>query len=336
MDNKHFQMRFDPQTIRHLGLRMYSTLPPALAEIISNSYDADATYARIYLIEDNGKPVEIKVEDDGTGMTYDEINDRFLVIGRNRRAADGDNPTEKFKRLPIGKKGLGKLALFGLAQTITVSTVKAGKKNVFVLDWEDLNLAEGAYFPKAAMINEDTAENDGTIVSMNNLKRKTAFDINSLANSLSRTFIFNPDFELTIIDPKGKTLEVDSKRKYDLIDVEFEWDLHNGDLIPVDSEYKSKLSGKLITTLKPITPASGLRGVTLFSRGKLVNAPEFFSASTSSHFFQYLTGWISVDFIDELEDDVISTNRQSVDWEHPEMLRLREYLSELVSKVNTE
>ena len=42
MSESPLEMRFDPQTINHLGLRMYSTLPPALAEIVSNSYDADA------------------------------------------------------------------------------------------------------------------------------------------------------------------------------------------------------------------------------------------------------------------------------------------------------
>lgn len=36
------KMTFDPKTIEHLGVKMYSTLPPALAELISNAYDADA------------------------------------------------------------------------------------------------------------------------------------------------------------------------------------------------------------------------------------------------------------------------------------------------------
>jgi hypothetical protein len=42
MTESPFEMRFDPQTIKHLGVRMYSRLAPALAEIISNAYDADA------------------------------------------------------------------------------------------------------------------------------------------------------------------------------------------------------------------------------------------------------------------------------------------------------
>ncbi|MGK4354217.1 hypothetical protein [Enterobacter cloacae] len=39
---QNFRMTFDPKTIEHLGVKMYSTLPPALAELISNAYDADS------------------------------------------------------------------------------------------------------------------------------------------------------------------------------------------------------------------------------------------------------------------------------------------------------
>jgi uncharacterized protein (TIGR02391 family) len=335
METSPFEMRFDPQTIRHLGLRMYSTLAPALAEIISNSYDADATNVIVQLIEKDGIPEEIIVEDDGIGLSHEEINSKFLVIGRNRRD-EGDEPSSKHGRLPIGKKGLGKLALFGLAKTITITTVKEGKKNQFVLSWDDLMAATGSYRPKANMINEDTTDKDGTVVAMTDLKRKSPFDFKGLADSLSRTFLFDEGFNLLIKSPTGEAIHVDNKRKYDLIDAEFEWDLEADGFFVPGSEYSGKIRGKLITTEKPITPSSGLRGVTLFSRNKLVNAPEFFSGSTSSHFYQYLTGWISADFIDELDEDVISTNRQSIDWEHPEMAKLRRFLAEIVSRVSNE
>ena len=42
-NNQNFVLKFDPKTIQHLGLNMYSTLAPALAELISNAYDADAS-----------------------------------------------------------------------------------------------------------------------------------------------------------------------------------------------------------------------------------------------------------------------------------------------------
>ena len=176
MNDSPFELRFDPLTIKHLGVRMYSTLPPALAEIISNSYDADANNVTITLTEEGGKPKEIKVVDDGKGLSLEEINNKFLVIGRNRRNDEGDQPSAKYKRLPTGKKGLGKLALFGLAKTITILTKQDGKQNEFVLDWDDLNAAQGKYLPKATRINEDTKEADGTVITLTNLKRESPFD----------------------------------------------------------------------------------------------------------------------------------------------------------------
>lgn len=336
MSQSPFEMRFDPQTIKHLGLRMYSTLAPALAEIISNSYDADATNVIMTLIEDKGNPKEIRIKDDGEGISYEGINNKFLVIGRNRRDDDGDKPSAKYRRLPTGKKGLGKLALFGLAKTITITTVQAGKQNELVLDWDDLMAARGSYRPKATIINQDTKSSEGTVISMTGLKRKTSFDFAGLADSLSRIFLFDDTFNLLIESPSGDRISIDNKRKYSLLNKEFDWTLESPLLVPTESEYAGKISGQLLTSEKPITPSSGLRGITLFSRGKLVNAPEFFSSSTSSHFYQYLTGWISVDFIDLLEDDVISTNRQSIDWEHTEMAKLRNFLSGIVSQINAD
>ena len=335
MNEKPLTMRFDPRTIKHLGVRMYSTLTPALAEIISNSYDADATNVTVTLIQEKTVPTKIKIEDDGIGLSYDEINDKFLLIGRNRRDDVGDIPSPKYKRYSTGKKGLGKLALFGLANTITISTIQNGKLNEFVLDWNDLVAAKGEYQPRATITNENTTKANGTIITMTGLKRKTPFDFIGLADSLSRLFIFDEIFNLLIVSPSGDRIPIDNKRKYGLFTKEFEWNLDSTLLIPPKSAYSGKIEGNLLTSEKPLKPSSGLRGITLFSRGKLVNAPEFFSNSTSSHFYQYLTGWISVDFIDELDDDVISTNRQSIDWEHPEMAILRDFLSSVVSKINT-
>lgn len=336
MTDSPFELRFDPLTIKHLGVRMYSTLPPALAEIISNSYDADANNVTVTLFEKGGKPHEIKVVDDGKGLSLEEINSKFLVIGRNRRNEEGDILSTKFKRLPTGKKGLGKLALFGLAKTITILTRQNGKQNEFVLDWDDLNAAQGKYLPKPTRIDEATKDADGTVITLTHLKRESPFDFSGLADSLSRIFIFDENFHLLLESPSGDKISIDNKRKYKTLDNEFEWSLASTNLVPTTSEYFGKMAGQLITSQKPIAPSSGLRGIALFSRGKLVNAPEFFSSSTSSHFYQYLTGWISVDFIDLLTEDVISTNRQSIDWEHPEMEKLRKFLSGIVSQVNAD
>ncbi|MCP4492002.1 MAG: TIGR02391 family protein [Gammaproteobacteria bacterium] len=327
-----FEMTFDPRTIEHLGVKMYSTLPPALAELISNSYDADASKVTLIFHEQNSVPESIQIIDNGEGMLAADIQSRFLVIGRNRRKEDGDDLSAKFHRLPTGKKGLGKLALFGLAKTITIITCKEGKESQFELDWDSLIQSSSIYNPKTMFVDQPSDKPDGTVIRLSRLKRVSPFDIDGLANSLSKIFIVDDDFSITLESTNGEKLVVNNARRYSLLEKQFEWDAVS--LIPAESAYEGKISGVLYTGKKPITPSSGLRGITLFSRGKLVNAPECFSNSASSNFFQYLTGFLSVDFIDLLDEDVISTNRQAINWEHEEMAELRKFLSGIVSQVN--
>ncbi|POT27280.1 TIGR02391 family protein [Citrobacter freundii] len=330
---QNFRMTFDPKTIEHLGVKMYSTLPPALAELISNAYDADAENVTLEFLEIGSKKF-ISVKDDGIGMDSNDIQNRFLVIGRNRRKDDGDKPTPRFGRFATGKKGLGKLALFGLAKEITIDTIRNGLRNRFVLNWDDLLNASGEYKPIIQINNEATKLPNGTKIKLSELKRQSPFDVESLADSLSKIFIVDNSFKISLKKQNGDLIIVDNYRRYSEFNQQFVWDVE--DILPEESEYKNKISGRLYTSETPIRPNSGLRGVSLFSRGKLVNNPEFFSNSTSSHFFQYLTGWFAVDFIDELDDDVISTNRQSVDWDNDEMAKLRDFLSTLISRVNNE
>src|SRR5690606_21040810 len=161
------------------------------------------------------------------------------------------------------------------------------------------------------------------------LKRQSAFDIEGLADSLSKIFVSDKNFNV-LLQKGTETAKVDEERRYANFNKQFEWDISE---FTKDTEY-SDVSGMLYTAETPIRPNSGLRGISIFSRGKLVNSPEFYSSSTSSHFYQYLTGWIKADFIDELEEDVISTNRQSINWDNVEMAEFRVFLSEVISKVN--
>lgn len=324
-------LKFDPKTIEHLGVKMYATLPPALAELISNAYDADASEVTIEFREQNGTPIAITITDNGKGMTLKDIQEKFLVIGRNRRTDEGDIPSTKFSRLPTGKKGLGKLALFGLAKEVTVDTYKDGLRNRFRLNWEDLLASSETYNPKIDLEDVTTNQESKTIIQLSELKRRSPFNLEAIADSLSRIFIVDANFKINLKDEKGNEVVVSDERRYSNIEQQFTWD--ESDLIPADSKYFGKVKVFLATGKTPIPPSSGLRGIALFSRGKLVNAPEYFSDSTSSHFYQYLTGWIKADFIDLLPEDVISTNRQALNWDQPDMTEFKEFLSELISKV---
>lgn len=320
-DNK-LVMRFEAHTIEHLGVKMYSHTPPAIAELIANSYDACATEVNIRLY--SGDQFKIEVEDNGDGMTFDEVNDHFLRIGRNRRKEKQPNSCG---RKPTGKKGLGKLALFGLGNKITIITKKDKSQVKFTLDYNEILEWQGTDYAPTFEIT-DIGEETGTIIILEELKRKTSYPIDEYANNISKLFNFKEkDFNVYISLNEGEPIEIHNKLKYDNITPQFEWAFDEiKNLTNSDYENKDKIIGKLITTEKPLKP--GLRGITLFANGRMVNSAEFFGRSESSHFYSYLTGWLDVDFIDDYPDDYISTDRQSLNWESEVTNQLKSYLSE--------
>ncbi|WP_232816102.1 ATP-binding protein [Chryseobacterium capnotolerans] len=61
MSEDKLSMKFEANTIQHLGVKMYSTMPPALAELIANAYDACATEVHIKLYDKEEKKSLCKI-----------------------------------------------------------------------------------------------------------------------------------------------------------------------------------------------------------------------------------------------------------------------------------
>lgn len=324
MDDK-LVMKFEAHTIEHLGVKMYSHTPPALAELIANSYDAcsNTVHLRLY----DSESLRIEIEDDGVGMSFSEVNKYFLRIGRNRRK---ENQEISCDRKPTGKKGLGKLALFGLGNKVTIQTIKDGKLVKFTLDYQEILDWEGSdYSPSFEVC--DTDEQSGTKIILEELKRKSKFPIQDYSISIAKLFNFKDEnFKVFLSLNDGDAIEIHNKLKYENIVPEFEWKFNEIKDIANDGyDKRTEITGKLITTEKPLKP--GLRGITLFANGRMVNSAEFFGRAESSHFYSYLSGWLDVDFVDDYEEDFISTDRQSLSWESEIINRLREYLSSTIS-----
>lgn len=55
------QMRFEANTIEHLGVKMYSHIPNAIAELIANAYDADATEVQVKLYDTDEKELRFGI-----------------------------------------------------------------------------------------------------------------------------------------------------------------------------------------------------------------------------------------------------------------------------------
>ena len=111
-----------------------------------------------------------------------------------------------------------------------------------------------------------------------------------LADSLAKLFNF-PDehFKVIIYLNEKKEIEIENKSKYANIESEFDWKFPDfSEEITLEYENKSEIKGKIITTEKPLKP--GERGISLFANGRMINRPEFFGRSESSHFYSYITG----------------------------------------------
>lgn len=330
MSNKKLKMSFDPTVIEHLGVKLYSHTVPALAELVANAYDAGATLAEIFLYDNPEHKIVIK--DNGIGMNFDEINNFYLRIGRNRRK---ENQISCPHRKPTGKKGLGKLALFGLGNKIEISTVNNAKKTTFLLNYNEILHTKGDYHPKFEITDLDEFTPNGTTIILSELSKKQGYPLDNYVEHLAKLFNFpDPNFTVKMSLNDGEAKIIDNHLKYRTITPQFKWNYT--DIIQMDSfiEKSSKypsshlINGQFITTEKPLN--NGMKGITLFANGRMVNEPEFFRDNESSHFYSYLTGWLNVDFIDDDNEDLISTDRTSLDWKQASTTMLRNFLGELV------
>ena len=137
---KRLHLSFHGRIIDSLGIQMYQSPVAAVAELIANAWDADATRVDVILPDDNSPSAELVVRDNGAGMTFADCQERYLNVGRNRRLADGERTPQG--RPLLGRKGIGKFAGFGIARIVEIATVSArtGERTMFALDLQKATL----------------------------------------------------------------------------------------------------------------------------------------------------------------------------------------------------
>ena len=341
MENNGFKIKFDKNTIDHLGIKLYSSFPPVIAELISNSYDADAENVEIRINYNNK---EVTVIDDGIGMGHEDLNKSFLVIGRNRRIAEGTGVSEGKKRKVTGKKGLGKLAVFGIANIIEVYSVKEGIKNAFSINYDEMKAQnEAEYNPKIICENEKVDEKNGTIIKIKEIKQNKIMNIDELAYNLSRRFSFyDKDFKVKLInEDSGEEKDITKSIYFDNLEKEFEWKFPEDFLNEINTidEFRRLnehgIIGKIYTKSTPLMKKDC--GFLLYVRNKLASENVFFDDRANDSFNSYVTGFFNIDFIDDSnEEDYISTARQSILWEETEStMQLKTDLNKLISKISS-
>ena len=149
-----YRMTLSLNVLKHLGFGLYSNVPTVLSEAVANAWDADAEHVSIK-IDPNGDRIEIL--DDGHGMSVEEANHKFLVVGYERRKTEAI--TKKFHRPVMGRKGIGKLSLFSIARTIEVYSRTEEEHHGFRMDADRIEQAikddeETAYYPESIYSDE--------------------------------------------------------------------------------------------------------------------------------------------------------------------------------------
>ena len=112
-----FTFNISLSVLNHLGRNLYRNFITVIGEAISNSWDADAL--NVWIEVDRASRTMLII-DDGSGMTSEEFQSKFLKIGYSKRK-DGKTVTSK-GRPYIGRKGIGKLALLSCAKKVHIAT----------------------------------------------------------------------------------------------------------------------------------------------------------------------------------------------------------------------
>lgn len=331
-----FALRYSHNIIEHLGLKLYQNQPTrVIAELVSNSWDADAV--DIHINTQTNDPRWVSVYDNGHGMDRERLTKGYLVIGHAKRSKPDERSPNG--RPVMGRKGIGKLAAFGIAKKvdlITAAKTDDGIKFVWLRFNRDELLGKGdgrvTYHPEILAdgiscdqlpLDQDLtgqvsswlkfiAQGTGTLVLMTNLSIVKALNDGQLLESLGSRF--------TILTGGLVNIYVNSVTA------------SNGNALP-GLEFRIPAEGKTTLNLpdgreikywvgfvKSADWPQDLAGVGVYAHGKIAqDRPFFFGVKGREIWTRYMLAFVEADWLDELSADLISTDRTSVNWDAPEV-----------------
>lgn len=343
---------FSLTVLNHLGRQLYRNFITVIGEAVSNAWDADAT--NVWIDIDRTRGV-MTIRDDGTGMSRDDLQNKFLKIGYSKRK-DGATETSRRRRPFIGAKGIGKLALLSCADTVTVvSRTRTSSPDGCVIDNREIDKA----------IDEDkvtqevrlAAPSSETLKLLNGQKQGTAlvFDKVRMPNSTDETLrkslalyfrftLIDSDFsihynedEITIGDAK----DLAEKTQY-LWKLGEDFDDPFLKLLKVPDDRKTTFNppkgvkGFLATVRKPrhriIMGAKQTIGIDLFVNGRLRQQDILSERPSARVPAQYVYGQIHYDELDSSTKDPFTSSREAVMEDNKAFAQLLDYLADILNK----
>lgn len=364
MDEKKYKMIISLNALNHLGINLYSNIPAVLSEIVANAWDADATRVDINYDTQNDW---IEIKDNGIGMSLEDINNKFLFVGYQKR----NEATESkiYKRKFMGRKGIGKLSMFSIANTIKIITKTKDEDNDysvngFLMDVNKIKEAIGEenaenmnpYYPDSVNVENCDIEETGTIVRLTDIKKTIYSNLDSnLKKRLSRRFTIFDDqlFEIYINGEKVKYEDRDYFSR-----IQYLWVIGNDNQynkycnsdikiksfdgkIELDSE-QYNLSGWIGTTKNADMLKDGsdnINKISIIVRNKLALEDILNEYSEGGLYSKYLIGEINADFLDvddEKYEDISTSSRQDLKKDDKRFIKLKEKIYVFLKEIQKE
>jgi len=357
-----YSMRISRLTVDKLGVKLYDKVSAVIAELIANAYDADATQVTVrapmgqFLATRAGgavadKGFEIQVVDDGIGMTPRQVQDFFLVVGAERRndAQRGDR-SPRFNRKVMGRKGVGKLAPFGICKTIEV--ISAGGDLVdgggaesgptgyltshVVLDYGGImalgDEPDERYKPAVGDRDESYSPESGTRIILKDFNYRKVPDTELLGRQLAQRFgIGSENWQVQLVDNTQSAPAPVTVGEFDVqtmpnTKLTFRQDGNvlgpDGDPAPgLAAGFRHEGAFRTVTGWMAYskTPYKDelMAGVRIYCRGKIAAQTSIFNQRagfTGEHNIRsYLVGELHADWLDE-DEDLIQTDRRDILW----------------------
>ena len=357
-----YSMRISRLTVDKLGVKLYDKVSAVIAELIANAYDADSTEVSVcapmgqFLATRAGgavadKGFDVQVVDNGIGMTPQQVQDFFLVVGAERRNdPNRGEVSPRFNRRVMGRKGVGKLAPFGICKTIEV--ISAGGEPIsagggdptrsgyltshIILDYDGIvalgNEPDERYKPTVGDQDESFSEDSGTRIILRNFNYRKVPDIGLLGRQLAQRFgIASPNWQVQLCDNTNSDSSPESVGTFHIdtmpnTRVTF---LQDGSVLSPDGTSDPALSagfdhgdnfyplsGWMAYSKRPYSDEL-MAGVRIYCRGKIAAQTSIFNQGagfTGEHNIRsYLVGELHADWLDE-DEDLIQTDRRDILW----------------------
>lgn len=360
--SEKYSMTISMQILEHLGLNLYSNSSAVISEAVANSWDADATKVDIH-IDTQSKTVTIY--DNGNGMSLDDINNKYLLVGYKKREENRVTPV--YKRSVMGRKGIGKLSLFSIADVISLYTRKNGEQNALELNAIELKKvidAKGTYHPKPLDFTGVDFEGNGTKIVLSNLKKNinAALALN-LKKRLARRFsIIGDNFTVYVDDSlitaadrgylsKAQFLwkfipsnATDGEDRRNLYADQCSSNLIGSYILPnivtvsqaAEISNTFEVTGWIATSKEPgdLKDDEQLNRIVIMVRGKMAKENILDDVSTSALYSKYIFGEIHADFLDmDDKDDIATSNRQDFFNEDERFLALKKFVESNLKEI---